>query len=106
LTNPTVVPTKSEYDVTSCWMTSVIATSGTGGAAVSAGFLQPDGTTAIAATMIDTLTMINRLPIEVFNKLSSTILTSVTTMAKDDEYVKYDKYVIRRADEANPDSRN
>jgi hypothetical protein len=26
--------------------------------------LQPDGTTAIAATKIDTLTMINRLPIE------------------------------------------
>ena len=87
-------------------MTLVTATSGTAGAVVAAGLLQPDGTTAIAATMIDTLTMINRLPIEVFNKLSSTILTSVTTISKDDGYVKYDKYVIRRADEANPDSRN
>jgi hypothetical protein len=45
------------------WTTSVTTTSGKGSAPGAAALLQPDGTTAIAA-MIDTLTMINRLPIE------------------------------------------
>src|SRR5271167_2101789 len=52
LTKPCVVPTQSEYSVTSCWTTLVTVTSGTAGAAVGAVFPQPDGTTAIAAMKI------------------------------------------------------
>src|SRR5271156_1444346 len=52
LTKPSVVPTHSEYKVASCWRTLATVTSGIGGAVVSAGFLQAECTTAIAAIKI------------------------------------------------------